>query len=115
MSVKIKIDENHIKTVIDNDWNDGLAMLSAIILNDCNKYCKEDTGALIMSSLIHSDLQNGRLVWNTPYAARQYYEIPTAYTDVNSNASWRWCEVAKQRHQATWCRQAQAIMEKYRR
>lgn len=114
MPVKIKIDENHIKTVIDDNWKSGLAMLSSIILNDCNKYCKVDTGALIMSSFIHSDLKNGLLVWQTPYAARQYYEIPTAYTDVNSNASWRWCEVAKQRHGDTWGRQAQAIMRLYR-
>lgn len=77
-------------------------------------YCKEDTGMLIMSSYIHSDLKHGRLVWSTPYAARQYYEIPTAYHDVNSNATWRWCEVAKQNHQADWGRQAQAITRLYR-
>lgn len=114
MPVRIKIDENHIVDVIDRNWNSGLAMISSIILADCNKYCKEDTGMLIMSSLIHSDLKRGRLVWNTPYAARQYYEIQTAYTDVNSNASWRWCEVAKQRYQNQWARQAQAIMRLYK-
>jgi hypothetical protein len=113
MSVKIKIDENHIKTVIDDNWNNGLAMLSAIILTDCNKFCKMDTGMLVLSSLIHSDLKHGRLIWNTPYAARQYYEIPTAYTDVNSKASWRWCEVAKNLYQDDWGRQAQAIMRLY--
>lgn len=113
MPVRIKIDENHIVDVIDKNWNNGLAMISSIILADCNKYCKEDTGMLIMSSLIHSDLKRGKLVWQTPYAARQYYGIPTAYKDVNSNASWRWCEVAKQRYQTKWGRQAQAIMRLY--
>lgn len=113
MSVKITINENSIKATIDNTWESGLEMLSSQILKDCNRYCKEDTGMLIMSSLIHSDLKKGRLVWNTPYAARQYYEIRTAYTDVNSNASWRWCEVAKSLHQADWGRQAQAIMRLY--
>lgn len=113
MSVKITINENNIKATIDDTWESGLEMLSSQILKDCNRYCKEDTGMLIMSSLIHSDLKKGRLVWNTPYAARQYYEIRTAYTDVNSNASWRWCEVAKSLHQADWGRQAQAIMRLY--
>ena len=114
MAVKIIINENTIQAKIDNTWANGLEMLSSEILRDCNKYCKEDTGMLIMSSYIHSDLKRGRLIWQTPYAARQYYEIPTAYKDVNSNASWRWCEVAKNNHQDRWARQAQAITRLYK-
>jgi hypothetical protein len=113
MSVKIVIDGNKIQAKIDNTWKNGLEMLSTQILRDCNKYCKEDSGMLIMSSYIHSDLKNGKLVWQTPYAARQYYEIRTAYKDVNSDASWRWCEVAKNNHLERWQRQAQAITRYY--
>lgn len=114
MAVRITINENSIKATIDNKWASGREMLCSQILKDCNLYCKEDTGMLIMSSFIHSDLKNGKLVWNTPYAARQYYEIPTAYKDVNSNATWRWVEVAKNNHVADWGRQAQAIMRLYK-
>jgi hypothetical protein len=114
MSVRIEINENSIRAKIDNTWSNGREMLCSQILQDCNLYCKDDTGMLILSSLIHSRLKDGLLIWNTPYAARQYYEIPTAYTDVNSNATWRWCEVAKQNHLAEWGRQAQAITRLYR-
>ena len=114
MAVKFNIDTNKIQVKMDNTWKTGLEMLSSQILKDCNKYCKEDTGMLIVSSFIHSDLKNGRLVWQTPYAARQYYEIRTAYKDVNGNASWRWCEVAKANHKDTWARQAQAIVRLYK-
>lgn len=114
MAVKIIINENTIQAKIDDAWENGLEMLSAVVLGDCNKYCKEDTGMLIMSSFIHSELKKGRLIWQTPYAARQYYEIRTAYKDVNSNASWRWCEVAKSNHLARWQRQAQAIARLYK-
>lgn len=114
MAVRIQINENSIRATIDNTWQNGREMLCSQILRDCNLYCKEDTGMLIMSSLIHSRLKDGLLIWNTPYAARQYYEIPTAYKDVNSNASWRWCEVAKQNHLSEWQRQAQAITRLYR-
>ena len=114
MAVRIEINENTIRARIDNTWQNGLEMLSSQILRDCNMYCKEDTGMLIMSSYIHSRLKEGLLIWQTPYAARQYYEIPTAYKDVNPNASWRWCEVAKQNHLAEWGRQAQAITRLYR-
>ena len=113
MSVKIQIDSNHIKAKIDSTWESGREMLSSIILRDCNKYCKQDTGMLIMSSYIHSQLKKGLLIWRTPYAARQYYAIPTAYKDVNPQASWRWCEVAKNNHKDTGARQAQAIMRYY--
>ena len=114
MSVKFNIDANKIQVKMDNAWKNGLEMLSSQILRDCNRYCKEDTGMLIMSSYIHSDLKKGRLVWQTPYAARQYYAIRTAYHDVNSEASWRWCEVAKNNHQERWGRQAQAIARLYK-
>jgi hypothetical protein len=114
MAVRIEINGNKIQAKIDNTWANGREMLCSQILRDCNLYCKEDTGMLIMSSFIHSRLKEGLLIWNTPYAARQYYEIPTAYKDVNSNATWRWCEVAKQNHFADWGRQAQAIMRLYR-
>ena len=115
MSVKININENGIKATIDNAWKTGLEMLSSQILRDCNEFCKMDTGMLIMSSYIHSRLQDGLLIWNTPYAARQYYEIPTAYTmGGNPNATWRWCEVAKSRYHERWARQAQAIVRLYK-
>jgi len=114
MPVKFKIDARSIGVKIDNAWKSGLEMLSTQILKDCNFYCKEDTGLLIISSYIHSDLKRGRLVWQTPYAARQYYEIRTAYPDVNSNATWRWAEVAKKNHKDVWGRQAQAIKRYYK-
>ena len=114
MAVKFNINERSIQVKIDNAWDTGLEMLSSQILKDCNRYCKEKTGTLIISSYIHSDLKHGRLVWNTPYAARQYYEIPTAHTEVNENASWRWCELARRLHLEDWGRQAQAITRYYR-
>ena len=114
MSVKIKINEQGIKATIDNAWSSGLEMLSSQILRDCNEFCKEDTGMLIMSSLIHSRLKEGLLVWNTPYAARQYYEIPTAFPSPNHNATWRWVEVARNKYHERWARQAQAITRLYK-
>ena len=113
MSVKISISEGTIKAKIDNQWNSALEMISGEILKDCNEFCKEETGMLIMSSLIHSDLKNGKLIWSTPYAARQYYEIRTAYKHVNGKATWRWVDVAKRLYKGEWARKAQAIIRRY--
>ena len=114
MAVIVNISENKIQIKMDNVWNNGLAKLSSEILNDCNQYCKEDTGMLIASSYIHSKLDEGKLIWQTPYARRQYYAIRTAHTDVNSQARWKWANYAKSRHLRQWTRQAQRIMEEMR-
>lgn len=114
MSVRINISPSRIGAKIDRAWVAGREMLSSQILKDCNYFCKEDTGLLIISSHEHSDLKRGRLVWQTPYAARQYYEIRTAYKDVNPNATWRWVEVAKRAFLKDWQRQAEAIKRYYK-
>ena len=111
MPVKINIPKGAVVEKVEKAFKAGLPQLSEEILNDCNLYCKEDTGMLIASSLVHSRPQEGKLIWQTPYARRQYWEIRTAYTDVNPNASWKWCEVAKRLHKDQWNRQAQRLME----
>ena len=111
MSVTIKFDESKCVTEITNHFNSKMGQLASEILNDCNQYCKFDTGMLVASSYIHSQLDEGLLIWRTPYARRQYWEIKTAYADVNPHASWKWCEVAKRLHFSRWERQAQKLFE----
>lgn len=111
MAVRINISEAKIKVKIDGIWGEGIGILANEILNDCNQYCKEDTGMLIASSLTHSKLDEGKLIWQTPYARRQYYKIRTAHTDVNPQARWKWAHFAKSVHMKQWARQAQRIME----
>lgn len=111
MPIKINIPRHAIEAKVQADFDRHLPELSEEILNDCNQYCKEDTGTLIASSLVHSLPQEGKLIWQTPYARRQYWEIRTAYKTVNPGATWRWCETAKRLHLAKWQRQAQRLME----
>ena len=89
-------------------WNNGLAKLSEEILADCNEYCKEDVGTLIASSEIHSRPQEGRLVWATPYAKRQYWGIQTS---LKPGRTWKWCETAKHKWKDRWDRLAQKGMK----
>lgn len=115
MAVRFNINNAKITERLNNPFGkDGMAMLASQILKDCNEYCKWDTGMLVDSSLIHSKLEQGLLIWQTPYAARQYYEIKTAITsDGHPKATWRWCEVAKGVYKNDWGRQAQEIARKY--
>ena len=109
MPVKINIDRAKVLAKIDVAWSKATKPLAEEILADCNEYCKMDTGALIASSLIHSQLDRGILVWATPYARRQYYGIRTASTDRNQMARWRWAEAAKNERADRWARQAQIL------
>lgn len=111
MAVKIRIDRHAVEARVLNAFKQGLPALTKEIRDDCNQYCKEDTGMLIASSMVHSRLDEGKIIWQTPYARRQYWEIRTAHTDVNPQATWRWGEYAKQRHLQKWRRQAQRAME----
>lgn len=110
--MKINIDLHKVEAKVTGAFQKSLPLLSETILQDCNEFCKEDTGALIASSLVHSRPQDGQLIWQTPYARRQYWEIQTAYTDVNPNASWKWCEVAKSRYFNRWQRQAEELVKR---
>lgn len=111
MPVKIIIDKDKVATRIEYSFKKGMGALANEILNDCNQYCKFDTGTLIASSYIHSKLDEGLLIWQTPYARRQYWGIRTAYPDMNPKATWKWCEVAKGVHLKQWERQAQKAMD----
>lgn len=111
MPTRININPRAIEARIQGAWDRGLAILSEEIKNDCNRYCKEQDGTLKMSSELHSVPDKGLIVWQTPYARRQYWAIRTAHTDKNPQASWKWCEVAKQKHKEQWDAKAQRLLE----
>ena len=111
MPVKIMIDPNKVSARVMNVFNqDVLPALSEEILADCNEYCKEDTRALITSSLTLSRPKEGKLIWDTPYAKRQYWEIKTSLTP---GRTWKWCETAKRRWKSRWAKLAEGGLRKH--
>lgn len=104
MPVHIYIDTNQCAAKVKMAWDKGLFDLSSQILGDCNQYVKYDRGTLEGSSYIHSKLGEGTLIWQTPYARRQYWEIQTSLTP---GRTWKWCETAKRRCKETWRRSAE--------
>ena len=108
MPVQINIPIDRISAKVDGAWEKGLPLLAKEIRDDCNLYCKEETGALISSSLTHSVLDKGKIVWATPYARRQYWAIKTSLTP---GRVWKWAHYAKGRHMQQWTRQAQALLK----
>jgi hypothetical protein len=110
MPVKIRIDPEKVGAKVMNAWKDGLKDLSEEILADCNEYCKEDQHTLIDSSLAHSQPEQGRLIWETPYAKRQYWAIKTSLTP---GRTWKWCETAKRKHKSRWKESAERRLKEH--
>lgn len=105
MPVKIMINTSKVGARVMGVFNtEVLPELSEEILADCNEYCKEDTHALIDSSLIHSQPEKGLLIWETPYAKRQYWAIKTSLTP---GRTWKWCETAKRKKKKLWAKSAE--------
>lgn len=112
MSVKIQMNRGQVKAKITNAWKQSLFPLSSQILQDCNYYVKVDTHELENSALRFSRLSEGELIWQNKYARRQYWEIKTAYPDPNPNASWKWCERAKESFKKDWELLAQKLFDR---
>ena len=106
--MRLNIDEGAVIAKINGAWKKGLPMLTNEVLRDCNEFCKFDTGALRASAQTATDFANGIVRWNTPYARRQYWGIPTAY---EPGTCWQWCEAAKGAYNQRWADQAQKILE----
>ena len=70
-------------------------------LKDCNYFCKQDSGDLIKSSVIHSDFNKCELKWTMPYAEKQY-KLPSARKHKNPDAAPEWCKRAESDYGDQW-------------
>jgi len=75
--------------------------LSRTALEDCNKFCKFDTGELRDSSYKASKLMLGRLIWKTNYARHAYY-LGEADKTKNPLASKLWAHKAAVIYKDKW-------------
>ena len=106
--MRVNIDEGAVIAKINGAWKKGLPILTNEVMRDCNEFCKLDKGALRASAQTATDFANGIVRWNTPYARRQYWGIPTAY---EPGTCWQWCEAAKGAYYQRWADQAQKLLE----
>jgi len=99
--LRIRFDAQEAIRRMQARQKDAMPILSKQVLDDCNRYARDDTGRLIQSAYGASDFAGGRLIWRTAYARRVYYTGRPS-TRVNGAASLRWCEKAKATHLAQW-------------
>lgn len=104
--VKLEMNVSSVMNRLGAKIKQSLPTIASRVREDCNRYVRVDKGDLRSSSYLASDLKHGKIVWNTPYAKRVYYTGHPS-TDINAEASLRWCEVAKEKHAEKWAELAQ--------
>ena len=90
------------------------AFLDNEVIRLTEPYVPFDTGVLKTSPLIGTVLGEGKVVYNTPYARRQYYENRGFGTDGKKRGGLRnrlWFEVMKNNHKEAIVRSLQMIID----
>lgn len=100
-SVRVEINATKIAGRVRQKWKANLPAITSVIRADTNEYVRFDQGQLKQSSYSASQLSQGRIIWNTPYARRVYYTGKPRRV-MNPNAAILWCEEAKHRHLKAW-------------
>lgn len=102
MSVQVQFDTAAVAQKIENRLNKVQAMLDMQVLKDSNYFCPMDTGMLKNSGILATVPGSGKVIWNTPYAHKQYYECPNKSHQENPNACMKWFEAAKAKWSKAW-------------
>ena len=99
MGVKVITNTADIVKRIKNASQFTKEAVTEAVVKYGNEYCPEDSGDLQRSALNHSDFKNGKAIWDTDYAKRNYYGIDYNFAhDKNPKASAMWAEKGVQNH-----------------
>lgn len=111
--LKVKIDMGDIAKKVENSVDHSQFALDQQVLKDSNFYIPKDQGYLEQSSLLHSKIGEGNLVWRTPYARPLYWNPQYNFSkDRNPNARGLWFEAAKSTRLQNWLKVAKSEVKK---
>lgn len=103
-----------IQNAVEDAINAGQKQLDQEVLKGSNFFIPKETGELEKSGVRHSQIGKGRIVWDTPYARRLYYNPQYNFsTDTNPNAQGLWFEAAKARFISDWVRMTKQAINQH--
>jgi hypothetical protein len=107
MSIRtnVSIDFRGVAPKIDKITQAKQVKADEIVLKDTNFFIPRDSGNLEDSSRLASRIGEGKLIWDTPYARRLYWNPQFNFSkDSNPNARGKWFEEAKALNLNQWLR-----------
>lgn len=93
MGVKVQRNTAQIEAKIGAGSKAAVIAATEAVIEYANIFVREDQGTLKDSSLIASKPEQGKAIWDTPYARKVYYTGKPS-KDKNPQASLKWAEVA---------------------
>lgn len=93
MSVKVSLDKMKVLERLNSATGKCTEVLANEVLKDSNNLARVDSGEMVRSSIRSSNLKEGKLIWNTPYAKKAYY-VGNPSKDKNPNAQLMWAHKA---------------------
>ena len=103
IDVRVELDIGKLNSKAKNAKKSAQMQLDQDVLKDSNYFIPKDDGILEGSALSASLIGKGKIIWNTPYARRLYYNPQYNFSkDKNPNAQGLWFEVAKTKNGIGW-------------
>lgn len=91
----------------------GQELLDSEVLKSSNVFIPMDSVELMRSSLRSTNFGSGRIIWDTPYARRLYYNPEYNFSkDKNVNAQGLWYEAAKSKDLKSWIKMIDELKNK---
>lgn len=97
MSARIKVTTNlsRIAPKIGKAKERAIPIVTQEVVKLGNHFVPMDSTTLMKSALAHSQFSEGKAIWQTPYARRQYYGTGNKFSkDKNPNAQAMWAHKA---------------------
>lgn len=95
VNVKEHLDLKAIVQKAEAAKRKGVMAVAMSLKKEADPYVRWQTGATFRSAAVASDSQNGKIIYDTPYARYAYYNERSKVTkDVHPLACARWAEVA---------------------
>lgn len=113
-NVKVDVDTNKLQSKRQNATKAAQMQLDQDVLKDSNYYIPKAIGTLEGSGVRASQVGKGKVIWDTPYARRLYYNPQYNFSkDKNPNARGLWFEAAKAKKKGNWLDEARKNYKKY--
>jgi hypothetical protein len=117
MGSQVSIDNSGVKEKIKRMSALALQAVCEQMLSDCRQYVPKQEGMLRDSARIEKEGEDRLLIWDTPYAAYQYYGCWPDGTHAIKNHSTPgtttfWVDEAKKSRYNEWIAVAQAAAER---
>ena len=102
IDMNIKFDRHATEQQLKERWQRGITVAASELRRYSNQYVRFLTGKMKDSSYMSSDLSNGLVIWDTPYAHYAYENKNNTHitreSNKNPNAMDHWADYAIKHH-----------------